>query len=147
MFFVDPPADFSPQFTTVACAIEHAGQLLVIQRAAERSYGGYWGLPAGKQQENETISEAAVREMEEEVGIQLAPSTLTSVLIRPTRYPEFDFWFHMLRVTLDERPSTRLSQREIADFQWLRPAEALTLHYLPNFDDQLRALYPKLLTS
>lgn len=146
MFFTEPPVNFSPQFTVVACAIEHNGKLLVIQRATG-SYAGYWGLPAGKREGSETVSETAVREILEEIAVAIDPSQLTSALSRATRYPEFDFWFHMLRITLDERPTIQPNPREVADLRWLTPIETLRLRYLPNFDDQLHVLYPKLLTS
>lgn len=39
----------------------------------------YWDLPKGKREENESLAEAAAREMEEETGIKVEPSTLDTV--------------------------------------------------------------------
>lgn len=142
MFFVDPPADFSPQFTTVAVAVEYSDQLLVIQRALG-IYAGYWGLPAGKQQGNETLIETAVRELQEETGIALNPAELSLILSRATRYQEADFWFHMFRAKLEQPPLVQPNMREIAEHRWLTPKQALKLRFLPDFDHQLRALNPR----
>lgn len=141
MFFVEPPEDFSPQFTTVVGLVEHDGRLLVVQRQAQALYGGYWGLPGGKQDRGESLSETVARELSEETGITLDPTALTIVFSRATRYPEFDFWFHMARATVPEQPTVTLDPVELAAFRWVTPREALALDHLPNFDTQIRAAY------
>ena len=46
-----------------------AGELLLIRRVETARLGpGLWGLPAGKIEPGETPAEAALREMEEEIG-------------------------------------------------------------------------------
>lgn len=60
---------------------EHDGQVLLCRRAIEPRYG-YWTLPAGFMENDETASQAALRETLEEAGaaVELAePFTLISV--------------------------------------------------------------------
>jgi ADP-ribose pyrophosphatase YjhB (NUDIX family) len=60
---------------------EHAGKLLLCRRAIEPRYG-YWTLPAGFMENDETTGQAALRETLEEAGAEVeldAPFSLISV--------------------------------------------------------------------
>ena len=60
---------------------EHEGQLQVLlcRRAIEPRYG-YWTLPAGFMENEETTSQAAVRETEEEAGANVELGNLFTLL-------------------------------------------------------------------
>lgn len=51
-----------------------------VKRANTSWYDGYYGLPAGKVEQNESVTQAAIREAKEEVGITLQASDLRQVL-------------------------------------------------------------------
>ena len=53
----------------IGILINSQKQVLVEQRPAHLSYGGYWAFPGGKVEKNENIAEALHREMLEEIGI------------------------------------------------------------------------------
>ncbi len=53
----------------VLCVVVKSNKLLLIQRI-RGDYPGLWALPGGKIENNEHISESAVRELMEEAGIQ-----------------------------------------------------------------------------
>jgi ADP-ribose pyrophosphatase YjhB (NUDIX family) len=60
---------------------EHEGKLLLCRRAIEPRYG-YWTLPAGFMENDETLGQGALRETREEAGAKIeleAPFTLISV--------------------------------------------------------------------
>jgi ADP-ribose pyrophosphatase YjhB (NUDIX family) len=60
---------------------EYEGKILLCRRAIEPRYG-YWTLPAGFMENDETAAQAALRETLEEAGAQvelLAPFSLISV--------------------------------------------------------------------
>ena len=60
---------------------EHGGRLLLCRRAIEPRYG-YWTLPAGFMENDETVAEAALRETQEEAGARVelgAPFSMISV--------------------------------------------------------------------
>jgi ADP-ribose pyrophosphatase YjhB (NUDIX family) len=79
---------------------EHGGKLLLCRRAIEPRYG-YWTLPAGFMENDETTAQAALRETLEEAGatVELGePFTLVSVprvnqvhLFYRARLRELDF--------------------------------------------------------
>ena len=58
----------------VAIAIIRRGdQILVCQRKEDDSFGGYWEFPGGKLEPGETLQECIVREIREELNIQVLP--------------------------------------------------------------------------
>jgi ADP-ribose pyrophosphatase YjhB (NUDIX family) len=90
-----PPGDSLPRWVCDACGEihyqnpklivgtipEHEGKLLLCRRAIEPRYG-YWTLPAGFMENEETAGQAALRETLEEAGARVelgAPFTLISV--------------------------------------------------------------------
>lgn len=90
-----PPGDTLPRWVCDECGEvhyqnpklvvgtvpEHGGKLLLCRRAIEPRYG-YWTLPAGFMENEETAGQAALRETLEEAGAAVelgAPFTLISV--------------------------------------------------------------------
>ncbi len=90
-----PPGDSLPRWLCDACGEihyqnpklivgtipEHEGKLLLCRRAIEPRYG-YWTLPAGFMENDETAGQAALRETLEEAGARVelgAPFSLISV--------------------------------------------------------------------
>ena len=89
-----PPGDSLPRWVCDSCGEihyqnpklvvgtipEHEGRLLLCRRAIEPRYG-YWTLPAGFMENDESTSQAALRETQEEAGANIemgAPITLIS---------------------------------------------------------------------
>ncbi|GHC76181.1 (deoxy)nucleoside triphosphate pyrophosphohydrolase [Limoniibacter endophyticus] len=68
----------------VACALIDAdGRVLISQRPEGKSLAGLWEFPGGKLEAGETLEEALVRELKEELDIEtkvacLAPLTFAS---------------------------------------------------------------------
>ena len=90
-----PPGDSLPRWVCDQCGEihyqnpkmvvgtipEHEGRILLCRRAIEPRYG-YWTLPAGFMENDESTSQAALRETEEEAGAAIEmgePFTLISV--------------------------------------------------------------------
>lgn len=54
---------------------------LLTRRSAElRAHAGQWALPGGRCDPGETLEEAALRELEEELGLRLPPENILGVL-------------------------------------------------------------------
>lgn len=47
------------------------GELLITQRSFNSSYGGFWELPGGKIEDEEVADNALIRELQEELNIDV----------------------------------------------------------------------------
>jgi 8-oxo-dGTP diphosphatase len=54
-----------------AALVFHKGKLLITQRHAGAHLGGLWEFPGGKRDPNETFEQCLVRELREELGIEV----------------------------------------------------------------------------
>jgi 8-oxo-dGTP diphosphatase len=67
----------NPTLTVVAAALADSdGRILLQQRAPGRSMAGLWEFPGGKVEEGELPEEALIREIEEELGIELEAAAI-----------------------------------------------------------------------
>ena len=62
------------------------GQLIITQRPAGAHLGGLWEFPGGKREPGETFEECLVRELQEELGIEVIPGKTVESLTHD--YPE-----------------------------------------------------------
>lgn len=62
----------------VGCLIEYEGKILLAKRGIEPRKG-YWNLPAGFMENEETAEEGALREVEEETGMRVTLERLLTV--------------------------------------------------------------------
>ncbi len=100
---------------------DHAAIILTRRAAGLRNHAGQWALPGGKVDPGESIEDAALRELSEEVGLQLGPErilgylddfttrsgfTITPVVVwggsGVTLTPNFDEVDSIHRIPLDE---------------------------------------------
>ncbi|MPZ82864.1 MAG: NUDIX domain-containing protein [Actinophytocola sp.] len=74
-------------------AIVHdaAGLLLLIKRGSEPGRGR-WSLPGGRVEPGETDSEAVVRELQEETGLDVRPGELIGSVRRPAPSGVFEIF-------------------------------------------------------
>ncbi|MGH8183220.1 MAG: 8-oxo-dGTP diphosphatase MutT [Rhodanobacteraceae bacterium] len=77
--------------------VDPRGRVLLMQRLPGKHLAGLWEFPGGKLEPGETVEQALIRELDEELGITvLASEPLISL---PWRYPEKSVRLHALRVT------------------------------------------------
>lgn len=58
----------------MALIFNQQAQILIAKRPLGKSYGGLWEFPGGKVEKDETINEAVVRELREELNISVQPT-------------------------------------------------------------------------
>jgi 8-oxo-dGTP diphosphatase len=63
----------SPATTAVVGVLHREGRFLLIRRAEGLPYGGWWTPPSGRIEVGETAAQALVREMREELGLDVHP--------------------------------------------------------------------------
>ena len=74
----------------VACALVDAdGRVLVAQRPAGKSMAGLWEFPGGKLEAGETPEAALIRELKEELDIDVTAACLAPLSFASHAYPDF----------------------------------------------------------
>lgn len=73
------------------------GRVLLMQRLPGKHLAGMWEFPGGKVEPGESIEHALIRELHEELGIEVLSSA--PLISLPWHYPEKTVRLHALRVT------------------------------------------------
>lgn len=103
------------------------GQVLLVRN----SYVPYYSLPGGYIHAGETGSQAAARELGEEVGLAATPDQLS--LVHEETHPWQGKQDHVQIFTLDvpRRPELKIDHREVVEAAWWSPESALKLNLFP----------------
>lgn len=125
--FFEAPADFLPFVEVSGCYLECEGKVLFLKRHPLKPQGGTWGVPAGKLEKGETAKETLIREVYEEVGIEICYSGIQQMGQLFMRLPSMDYIFHLFLVTLAQYPLLTLALAEHEKWQWVTVEEALQL--------------------
>ena len=87
---VPAPRSGLPTVTVVAVALLDAdGRILLGQRPAHKHLGGLWEFPGGKIEPGETPEAAVIRELHEELGIDIRASCLAPLSFVSHTYETF----------------------------------------------------------
>lgn len=74
---------------TAIALLDEEGRVLLAQRPEGKHMAGLWEFPGGKVDEGETPEEALVREMREELALDIAGAPLASLTFASHTYDEF----------------------------------------------------------
>ena len=107
----------------VGGVLEKDGKYLLVQEAREKCYGK-WNLPAGHLDPNETIIEAAKREIKEESGLDVE---LTGVCQIGNRKSEDDIFVSVIFSTKVLGGDIKFDPNEILDVKWFLYEELLSM--------------------
>jgi len=105
----------------VACAlVDTDNRVLLAQRPADKSMAGLWEFPGGKIEPGETPETALIRELGEELGIEVPIACLAPLTFASHGYDDF----HLLMPLFICRKWTGIAQaREGQVLRWVRPAD------------------------
>ncbi len=121
----------------VVAAVVHRedGEFLLAERPAGKVYAGYWEFPGGKVEPGETPYQALVRELHEELGIEVEAAS--PWLTRVYTYPHATVRLNFFRVTRwHGEPHGKEKQR----LSWQYPDAVSVTPLLPANGPILRAL-------
>ena len=126
----------------VAAAVllrDDAQEFLLAQRPPGKVYAGYWEFPGGKLEVGESIRDALVRELWEELGIRVTEAT--PWLVREFTYPHATVRLNFWRVTAWEGEIGITAPLEHSAVAWQRRGQAETVSpMLPANAPILKAL-------
>jgi len=131
-----------PIVVVAACALlDSEAAVLIAKRPAGRPLAGLWEFPGGKVEAGERPEDALIRELREELGIEIAPSDLSPLTFASHTYPEFHL---LMPVYLCRHWWGEATGHEGQELLWVRP-DALHLYDMPPADEPLKIALPKLL--
>ncbi len=120
-----PPIDVS------AGLVFREGKLLITQRHAEAHLGGLWEFPGGKRESDESFEQCLIRELREELGIEVEVGELIQSLTHA--YPEKTVHLRFFRCRWLRHEPQPLG---CPAFKWVS-AQELGAHSFPAADAQL----------
>ncbi|MGB6293874.1 MAG: (deoxy)nucleoside triphosphate pyrophosphohydrolase [Vibrio anguillarum] len=100
----------------VAAVLKNEGEFLAVQRAPSKLHyvSEKWEFPGGKVEAGETLVAAIIRELDEELRIDVTePQFLLTI---EHSYPDFDITMHCFVI---EVPTRELELTEHIDSRWL----------------------------
>lgn len=126
----------------VACAlVDDDGRVMLAKRPEGRSMAGLWEFPGGKVDLGERPEAALIRELNEELGIDVTAACLAPFTFASHTYPEFHL---LMPLYVCRRWEGEVEPREGQEFAWVRPNRMA--HYkMPPADIPLVAMLRDLL--
>ena len=128
-------------FVAACVLLDGEGRILIAKRPPARSLAGLWEFPGGKVEQGESPEHALVRELAEELGIDIAPADLAPLTFASHGYPDFHLLMPLFLCTRWRGEATPHEGQELA---WVKPTE-LAAYAMPPADEPLKVVLPSLL--
>ena len=126
----------------VACALVDAdGRVLIAKRPPGRPLAGLWEFPGGKVEAGETPEMAMIRELHEELGIEVQQACLAPFTFASHSYEAFHL---LMPLFLCRKWGGEVRPREGQEIAWVR-AKRLGDYEMPPADVPLVAMLRDLL--
>jgi mutator protein MutT len=111
------------------------GRFLICQRREDAALGGYWEFPGGKREPGESAEQCLVRELDEELSIQIRPIEAFAPI-------EFDYALGSIRLHpyLCEHLSGQAQPLAAQQIKWVLPMELSNYRFPPANDELIRQL-------
>jgi 8-oxo-dGTP diphosphatase len=120
----------------VACALVDAdGRVLICRRPEGKQLAGLWEFPGGKVEEGETPEAALIRELKEELGIEVKQACLAPFVFASHAYEGFHL---LMPLYLCRRWEGFVQQLEHSALAWVKPAD-MGQYPMPPADEPLVA--------
>ena len=133
----------TPLLLVAACVLlDGEGRVLIAKRPEGRSFAGLWEFPGGKVEAGESPEQAVIRELAEELGIDIAAADLSPLTFASHAYPDFHL---LMPLFLCRRWRGEVKRHEGQELVWVKPAELIS-YPMPRADEPLKAVLPALLS-
>ena len=102
-----------------ACALVDAdGRVLIARRPEGRPMAGLWEFPGGKVEDGERPEETLIRELKEELGIDVTEACLAPLTFASHAYEGFHL---LMPLYVCRRWNGTVTAREGQELAWVRP--------------------------
>lgn len=110
--------------------VDADGRVMISQRPAGKSLAGLWEFPGGKIEAGERPEAGLIRELKEELGIDVAESCLAPLTFASHAYDDFHL---LMPLYVCRRWKGEVTALEGQAIKWVRP-RALRDHAMPPAD-------------
>ncbi len=114
-----------------AALIFRDGKLLIAQRKTGSHLGGLWEFPGGKREPRETFEECLVREIREELGMEISVGDLFKEIFHD--YPEKTVHLKFFACKILAREPQKIG---VEDFRWIEQSQLADFEF-PAADARL----------
>ena len=112
-----------------ACAlINEQGKVLINKRPEGKDYAGYWEFPGGKVEENETPEEAIIRELKEEINIDVSAACLAPLSFTEKNYEKY---YVVVLLYICRKWKGHMKPMENQELEWVFPTDIADFKVLP----------------
>jgi 8-oxo-dGTP diphosphatase len=131
-----------PLLLVVACAlVDPDGRVLLAKRPPGKPLAGLWEFPGGKIEPGETPEAALIRELKEELDIEITGKCLAPLSFTSHTYPEFHL---LMPLYVCRRWDGDIAPQQGQQLAWVR-AQKLADYAMPPADEPLKAVLRDLL--
>ena len=121
-----------------ACAlVDGDGRVLVAERPAGKNMAGLWEFPGGKVETGETPESALIRELKEELSIDVTAACLAPLSFASHAYDDFHL---LMPLYVCRKWGGQIAPLEGQNTQWLRPRDLFDLPMPPADKPLIAAL-------
>jgi 8-oxo-dGTP diphosphatase len=125
-----------------ACAlVDGEGRLLITRRPAGKPLAGLWEFSGGKVEADEAPEAALIRELREELALEIAKDDLKPLTFASHAYPDFHL---LMPVYLCRKWQGSVTPLEGQEILWVKPSE-LHAYDMPPADEPLKTTLSALL--
>jgi 8-oxo-dGTP diphosphatase len=117
----------TPHFVVVCALIERAGRVLVAQRPEGKAQARLWEFPGGKIEPDETPAAALVREIREELQVEIMVGARLPDAVHD--YGKFTITLVPFRASLRDGVEPQAAEHEA--LRWCAPEELCALDWAP----------------
>ena len=100
--------------------VDSDGRVLIAQRPEGKQLAGLWEFPGGKLEPGERPEEALIRELREELGIEVKAPCLAPLTFASHAYDDFHL---LMPLYICRRWEGFVSSREGQALKWVKPAK------------------------
>jgi 8-oxo-dGTP diphosphatase len=112
-----------------ACAlINEQGRVLINKRPEGKDFAGFWEFPGGKVEANETPEEAIIRELKEEINIDVSAACLAPLSFTEKNYEKY---YVVVLLYICRKWEGLMRPMENQELEWIAPNNIEDFKVLP----------------
>jgi len=127
------------RFEVAIGIVVREGKILICQRPADGPLAGYWEFPGGKNEQSETLEQTLVRELKEELAIEV--DELEALAEIEFEYPSTRVRLHPFLCRHKSGTAIPLASQQL---RWVRPRELRKYRFPPANDALIEELIERL---